>query len=130
VRLWDLQTGKLINQLTGHTEYLSSVAFTPDGNGLISASRDLTAKHWDLGPLLSDMHRRAPRQPSEEGVEDADPVLKEEGGQNECVCTVTFRGHQVRRRLLPLHHPFTLLCSLSALVNIHSAGMVILMSVL
>jgi hypothetical protein len=69
-------------------------------------------------------------QPYEEGVEDPDSVLKEEGGQNECVCTVAFRGHEVRRRLLRLYLPFTLLCSLLALVNLHSLRMVILMSVM
>jgi hypothetical protein len=64
------------------------------------------AKHWDLGPLLRNMQRRALRQRCEEGVEDVASLLKEEGGQNECLCTVEFRGHEVRRRLLRLHLPF------------------------
>jgi WD domain, G-beta repeat len=106
VRLWDLQTGQLISHLTGHTDCVSSVAFTPDGNGLTTGSQDLTAKHWNLGPLLRNMQRRAVGQTSEEGVEDPGAALKEEGNQNECVCTVEFRGHEVRRRLLRLHLPF------------------------
>jgi general transcriptional corepressor TUP1 len=130
VRLWDLQTGQLVHHLTGHTDWVSSVAFTPDGTGLISGSRDLTAKHWDLGPLLRNMQRRAVGQPSEEGVEDPGSALKEEGNQNECVCTVEFRGHKVRRRPLRFASPFTILCSLSALVNAHSSRIVILMSVM
>jgi general transcriptional corepressor TUP1 len=106
VRLWDIQTGQLINDLTGHTDRVSSVVFTPDGTGLVSGSRDLTAKHWDLGPLLRNMQTRALGQPGEEGVEDPESALKGEGSQNECVCTVEFRGHEVRRRLLHLHLPF------------------------
>jgi hypothetical protein len=52
------------------------------------------------------MQTRALGQPGEEGVEDLDSALKEAGDQNECVCTVEFRGHEVRRKLLPLHLPF------------------------
>jgi general transcriptional corepressor TUP1 len=127
VRLWDIHTGQLVNHLTGHTDCVSSVSFTPDGKGLISGSRDLTAKHWDLGPLLRNMQTRALGQPGEEGVEDPDSALKEEGSQNGCVCTVEFRGHEVRRRLLRFASPFTLLCLPSALVNLHSLRMVILL---
>jgi general transcriptional corepressor TUP1 len=131
VRLWDLQTGQLVHHLTGHTDGVSSVAFTPDGNGLISGSWDLTAKHWDLEALLRNTQRRTSSQLCEEGVEDLDSVLKEEGGQKACLCTVEFMGHEVRRRLLRLYLlPFTLLCSLLALVNLHSLLMVILTSVM
>jgi general transcriptional corepressor TUP1 len=130
VRLWDIHTGQLVTHLTAHTKWVSSVAFTPDGKGLISGSHDLMAKHWDLGPLLRNMQRGALWQPGEEGVEDPDSALKEEGSQNECVCTVEFRGHEVRRRPLRFASPFTLLCSLLALVNIHSSRMVMLMSMM
>jgi WD40 repeat protein len=130
VRLWDIHTGQLVDHLTGHTDCVSSVVFTPDGNGLISGSEDLTAKHWDLGPLLRNKQTRALGQPSEESVEDADSALKEDGNQNVCVCTVEFRGHEVRRRPLRFASPFTLLCSPSAIVNLHSLRMVILMTVM
>ena len=130
VRLWDIHTGQLVDHLTGHTDRVSSVAFTPDGKGLISGSQDQTAKHWDLGPLLRNMHTKASRQPCEEGVEDADPVLEEEGGQNECVCTVAFRGHEVRRRLLPespLYSPFLAVDAFkySLFTNGHTDGRVV-----
>jgi WD40 repeat protein len=121
VRLWDIHAGQLVDRLTGHTDCVSSVSFTPDAKGLISGSQDLTAKHWDLAPLLRNKHRSALRQLCEEGVEDA-------AGQDECLCTSEFKGHEVRRRSLRFASHFTLHFSLLALVNLHSGRMVILMS--
>ena len=36
VRLWNANTGELIKTLTGHKEVVSSVAFSPDGNLIVS----------------------------------------------------------------------------------------------
>lgn len=72
-----------------HTDGVSSVAFTPDGQGLISGSGDRTLKYWDLGPLLKSAQREAAlRQSYEVGVRDVGSVAYEEGGQNEGVCVV------------------------------------------
>jgi general transcriptional corepressor TUP1 len=89
VHLWDVQTGQLINCLVGYINCVSSVAFTPDGKGLVSGSKDQTMKHCDLEPLLRNMPRKELGQPCEVGVKDTDLVLKEKGGHNEevlCVC--------------------------------------------
>jgi COMPASS component SWD3 len=37
--------GKEVASLTGHTEYVSSVAFSPDGQHIVSGSGDLV-KVW------------------------------------------------------------------------------------
>jgi WD40 repeat protein len=50
VRVWDIATGRLVRTLCGHEESVRAVAFTPDGSGLVTASRDRSAKVWDLGP--------------------------------------------------------------------------------
>ncbi|NQE38565.1 hypothetical protein E5S67_06350 [Microcoleus sp. IPMA8] len=46
--LWNLQTQKLIATLTGHPNWVNSVAISADGKTLASASADNTIKLWDL----------------------------------------------------------------------------------
>jgi WD40 repeat protein len=48
IRLWEVDTGKLISTCTGHKQAVSSLAFAPDGKTLASASDDSTLKFWNL----------------------------------------------------------------------------------
>jgi serine/threonine protein kinase len=48
VKLWNLRTGKGLRVLSGHTEYISFLAFTQDGATLASASNDGQIKLWDV----------------------------------------------------------------------------------
>jgi WD40 repeat protein len=47
-RLWDLETGKELAVLRGHTGEVVSVAFAPDGQRAATGSADRTARVWDL----------------------------------------------------------------------------------
>ena len=48
VWLYDVETGAAINLLVGHTEPVSSVAFSPDGKILAGGSWDNTIRLWDV----------------------------------------------------------------------------------
>ena len=47
VWIYDKQTGKELDLLTGHTSRVCSVCFSPDGSILASGSADQTIKLWD-----------------------------------------------------------------------------------
>ena len=47
IKLWNSQDGRLIRTLTGHTDRVYSVAFSPDGQTIASGSRDNTIKLWN-----------------------------------------------------------------------------------
>jgi WD40 repeat protein len=48
VRLWDIDTCKVIKKWTGHTRAVASVCWSRDGRRVLSGSWDGTARQWDV----------------------------------------------------------------------------------
>ena len=106
VRIWDVNTGALVERLRGHKDSVYSVAFSPDGRGLVSGSLDKSLKYWDIMPMIRAVS--AGTQPGSNRVQlrqdgvvasNSGPVpggKKDGGGEMGSTCTVAFTGHKVR----------------------------------
>ena len=111
IRIWDVQTGYLVERLRGHGDSVRSVAFTPDDRGLISGSFDNKIKRWDLTPVLECEACMEPLPPaaSYEPVSASAPersvaVPAKRGGERGSVCTMTFDGHNRDVNSVALSH--------------------------
>ncbi len=48
LKVWDLESGQVLQTLSGHGDWVRAVALTPDGQRAVSGSDDGTLKVWDL----------------------------------------------------------------------------------
>ena len=58
LKLWDTATGACCCTFEGHSDTVSSVAFSPDGARVLSGSRDTTLKLWDASNGAAATHLR------------------------------------------------------------------------
>jgi WD40 repeat protein len=65
IKIWDTYTGDIIKTLHGHSEGISDVAWSSEGDFLASASDDKTVRIWDFNlvrplPTLDVSPRQMP----------------------------------------------------------------------
>jgi WD40 repeat protein/mono/diheme cytochrome c family protein len=48
IRIWEVESGKLLATIEDHADWIFDLAFSPDGKRLASASRDKTSKVFDV----------------------------------------------------------------------------------
>lgn len=48
IHIWSVQTGQLLDQLSGHEGPVASLAFAPSGGALVSGSWDHTVRIWSI----------------------------------------------------------------------------------
>lgn len=46
VKIWNIETGTLVNELEGHSDTILSITYSPDGRYIASGSRDGTVRLW------------------------------------------------------------------------------------
>ena len=58
ITTWDLEHGEMITRLVGHSDYVYDLAFSRDGERLVSASGDGTVRVWDTRPVAERLAHR------------------------------------------------------------------------
>jgi WD40 repeat protein/uncharacterized caspase-like protein len=48
VKIWDIASGRIVRNLSGHTDVVKTVAITSDARYIVSGSDDKTVKIWDI----------------------------------------------------------------------------------
>jgi WD40 repeat protein len=48
IRIWDVETGRLVTTIEDHADWVLGLAFSPDGKKIATASRDRTSKVFDV----------------------------------------------------------------------------------
>jgi len=69
VRLWDTTHFENVAQLGGHTSYIYSLAWSPDGTQIVSSSGDGTVRLWDTRPLAEQVTAIRARATALPGIE-------------------------------------------------------------
>ena len=78
--IWNVHTSQMVGKFITDSE-VYSIAFMPDGKGLVSGSDDGTVRCWDISLLSSRSH------------DSRTEVMRSSKAEE----VLTFSGHEVRR---------------------------------
>jgi len=53
IKVWDVRTNQVALVLEGHTDTVTGLKLSPDGNFLLSNSMDQTVRIWDIRPFCN-----------------------------------------------------------------------------
>jgi len=81
--------------LREHRGSVWSVAFTPDGRGLVSGSKDKTLKYWNVS-FLANGPGGQPNSPGASKGDALDGRKDVSTREDNIACTMDFIGHKVR----------------------------------
>ena len=70
LKVWELDSGRLLRTLEGHKALVNAVALTPDGKRAVSASFDRTLKIWELDSGRLTAHPQWGMNPGDGGGPD------------------------------------------------------------
>lgn len=55
LKIWNAEDGQILHTLSGHTEGISDLAWSPDGEFLATASDDKTIRLWNIESVSSSI---------------------------------------------------------------------------
>ena len=103
LRIWSLETKKLISTLTGHQDKVTAVAVHPDGEIIASGSEDKTVKIWSVktGEILATLQGHSDKVLTVKFSQNGQ-LLASGGGENDKTViiwnlgersSITLKGH-------------------------------------
>ena len=76
IRIWETQSGNLVERLRGHQQPVTCVSFFVNGAIILSGNADGTVKQWDINRLVAVTGRRLPVPPE---VDQSNPLRDRRG---------------------------------------------------
>jgi hypothetical protein len=91
--VWDAASGQMLRELKGHSDYVGSAAFSPDGARIVTASVDRTVRVWNVSWGMTVRREELVRRVCAEKLvgdkaftieDESDPILAGLAGTNPC----------------------------------------------